>query len=314
MSVTIVSPGLLSTLQDLGRTGYQETGFSPSGVLDQKAMKIANLLVNNPIDEAVIEMTFMGATMEFNTANVISVTGGDFNPKLNNVTFPMYKAQAVHPGDKLELGYAKSGCRAYVAFAGGLDVPKVLGSKSTNLKCGIGGFYGRRLMVGDCISFASPKDTLPALSKKIVAYEKDWEHKETVRVVLGPQVDYFTEEGIDIFRKEAYTITNDSDRMGCKLEGKPISYKSKVDIISDGIPLGGIQIPPNGKPIVMLADRQTTGGYAKIGTIISVDIPFFVQKKPGDVVRFEAVSIEHAQRLYKKEYRKLEKLRIKLLR
>jgi len=344
MSIKIINPGLLSTIQDIGRIGYQEAGFSTSGALDQRALQIANILVNNSKDEAVIEMTLMGATMEFETSNVIAVTGGDLNPMLNRISFPMYTAKAVKQGDRLAFGFAKNGCRAYVAFAGGLKIEEVLGRKSTNLKCGIGGFSGRALKIDDSICFCAPLDILPGITKRTISFnqrnqvndrkdrkdrkeredrkdtkeredrkerEEKKENEVVIRVILGPQTDYFTKKGMDTFLSEVYKITNESDRMGCKLDGPAIESKLGVDIISDGIPFGGIQIPSNGKPIVMLADRQTTGGYAKIATIISVDIPLFVQRKPGDCIRFEAVTIEKAQKSYRKAAKEIERIRRK---
>jgi biotin-dependent carboxylase-like uncharacterized protein len=285
--------------------------------MDQKAMRLANLLVNNSPEEAVIEMTYLGATLEFTCTCMIAITGGYFTPKVNDNEIPMYTSIMINSGDVLQLGFATDGCRAYLAIAGGLNILKVLGSKSTNLKCNIGGFHGRKLASGDCIPLCEPKYRVNDIgnrsllkNKFIQSYRNEIKSKEiTVRVILGPQKDYFTEGGISTFLTETYTITNETDRMGCKLEGTPVGYHSTVDIISDGIPLGGIQIPPNGKPIVMLADRQTTGGYAKIGTVISVDLPKFVQRKPGEKVRFEEVTLHHAQKIYQREVKQMERLR-----
>lgn len=336
MSIKILNSGLLSTIQDMGRIGYQESGFSTSGALDKKALQIANILVDNPIQEAGIEMTLMGATMEFQADNVIAITGGDFLPMVNQVSIPMYTAISLKKGDILSFGFAKSGCRAYIAFAGGLDIPRILGSKSTNLKCSVGGFYGRGLKAEDEILFLAPLSALQGLSGRTLSSQigkesknkflqellgresfllsdiNDNQEEKILRVVLGPQENYFTEKGLNTFFGETYILSNESDRMGCKLEGPEIEYKSTVDIISDGIPFGGIQISSNGKPIIMLADRQTTGGYAKIGTIISTDIPLLAQRKPGDKIRFELITLEKAHNLYKKEGKEIEKLRKRL--
>ena len=314
MGIKILNPGLLTSIQDLGRVGYQKFGISPSGALDQTALKIANLLVNNPMGEAALEMTLMGAVIEFTASNVIAVTGGNFIPTLNDSPVPLYAAISVKAGDTLAFGVAKSGCRCYIAFSGGLDVPVVMGSKSTNLKCKIGGYQGRQLKLGDEVPFTAPVDTLPGIFQRTVPYYKREEKICNLRVVLGLQTEYFTEKGMQTFLGEEYTVTNRSDRMGCNLEGPVIEYQSKADIISDGIPFGGIQIPNGGKPIIMLSDRQTTGGYAKIGTVISVDIPLFVQRKMGDKIRFKEISIEQAQKLVADEARKLEKLQQTLLR
>ena len=314
MGIKILNPGLLTSIQDLGRVGYQKFGISPSGALDQTALKIANFLVNNPAGEAALEMTLMGAVIEFTASNVIAVTGGIFSPTLNDSPIPLYTAIAVKSGDTLSFGVAKTGCRSYIAFSGGLDVPVVMGSKSTNLKCKLGGYQGRQLKMGDEIPFAAPVETLSGLSQRMVPYYKREENVNTLRVVLGLQTEYFTAKGMETFFGEEYTVTNRSDRMGCNLDGPVIEYQSKADIISDGIPFGGIQIPNGGKPIIMLSDRQTTGGYAKIATVISADIPLFVQRKMGDKIRFKEVSIEQAQEIYAEEAKNLEELQKKLLR
>jgi len=314
MGVRILNSGLLTSIQDIGRIEYQKFGISPSGALDQMALKIANLLVNNPMGEAALEMTLMGAVIEFTASNVIAITGGNFSPTLNDSPVPLYTALAVKSGDTLAFGVAKTGCRSYIAFSGGLDVPVIMGSKSTNLKCKLGGYQGRPLKMGDEISFAAPVETLPGLSRRIVPYYKREEKSITLRVVLGLQSDYFTEKGMNTFFGEEYTVTNRSDRMGCNLDGTAIECLSKTDIISDGIPFGGIQVPNGGKPIIMLSDRQTTGGYAKIATVISSDIPLLVQRKMGDKIRFKEISIEQAQRIYTDDARMLEELQQKLLR
>lgn len=313
MGIRILTPGMLTTVQDLGRTGYQRTGVSPSGAMDRKALKLANILVGNHPGEAGLEMTMAGASMEFTEPEVIAVTGGNFEPTLNGTPVPMYAAVPVQTGDTLALGAAKSGCRAYVAFAGGLDVPVVMGSKSTNLKCGIGGLNGRRLKTDDEIPFFAPCPSLPHMERRALPYREPSESEVTVHVILGPQDDYFTAAGLHTFLSQAWTVTNRTDRMGCTLEGEPVEYRSKVDIISDGIPFGAVQIPSGGKPIVMLSDRQTTGGYAKIAAVISSDLPAFVQRRPGDKVRFAKISMWDAQRISQLEENEIQQLRSSLL-
>lgn len=309
MGIIIRKSGLFTTVQDYGRVGYQDSGFSVCGVMDKRSARIANMLVDNSRYEAVLEITLLGPTLEFTESNIISITGGNLMPKVNNKPVPMYEAILINAGDVLSFENAKSGSRAYLAFAGGLKIDKVMGSKSTDTRCKIGGFKGRTLKKGDYIEFESPKDYLPNfLSRKLKYIEK--EIKEvTLRVVIGPQENYFTKKGIDTFFSEPYTVTNEFDRMGCRLDGAIIEHKSSADIISDGIALGAIQVPSHGKPIIMLSDRQTTGGYTKIGNIISVDIPKLVQRKTGDIVRFEAISLQKAQKLCRDEKIFFEKLR-----
>jgi biotin-dependent carboxylase-like uncharacterized protein len=306
MGLTINSAGLLSTVQDGGRRGYMQFGFQASGAMDKKSMAIANYLVGNDRGEGVIEMTMAGISASFDSDCVIALTGADVAPKLNGAPMPMYTAVCVKAGDSLKCGFAQKGCRAYLAVAGGLDVKSVLGSQSTNLKCKIGGFEGRALAAGDKIGFRKAVSTLLQMEYRHLAIETEIRQPQTVRVVTGLQLDYFSDKGVKTFFETEYTLSADSDRMGIKLEGEAVESKNGVDIISDGIPLGGIQIPSSGKPIIMMADRQTTGGYAKIATVISADIAKLAQLKPGDSVRFKEISLKKAQRIYKKEERFLK--------
>lgn len=307
MGIEVLKSGLLTTVQDFGRAGYQKLGISPSGALDRRAMTLANLLVCNPAGEAVLELTLIGPELRFTADNFIAVTGGDLSPSLNGTPIDRYAAHPVKTGDVLSFGQAKSGCRAYLAFAGGLDLPAVMGSKSTNLKCGFGGYRGRKLQAGDVIGFAAPKKELPFFPLRTLEILSPG-GTVTLRVVLGPQEDAFTEGGIRTFFGESYEVTPRFDRMGCALDGPTVEYREKADIISDGIPGGAVQIPASGKPIIMLADHQTTGGYIKIGTVASVDLPLLAQCKPGDSVRFEQISVGDAQKLLRKETKKLRKL------
>lgn len=313
MAIRIIRPGLLTTIQDLGRTGFQKFGVSPSGAMDRRALSVANLLVGNAAGEAGLEMTLTGAEMEFTVPNVVAVTGGNFAPVLNGASVPLCAAFPVKAGDTLSFGAAQSGCRCYAAFAGGLNVPVVMGSKSTNLKCGIGGFEGRKLKAGDEIGFSAPAAYLPDLGRRFLDYREPKEKEATLRVVLGPQDDCFTEAGLRTFLESTYTVTNRSDRMGCALDGPKVEYRTKADIISDGIPFGAVQIPSGGKPILMLSDRQTTGGYAKIATVLSTDLPLFVQRKAGDKIHFEKISMRKAQAARRREFREMLKLQDKFL-
>ena len=258
MSITVLNPGLLTTVQDLGRMGYQQFGVSVSGVMDPRAAAIGNILVGNPQGEAVLECTLMA-------------------------------------GQTLRFGAPKAGCRAYIAFAGGLDIPLVMGSRSTYMKAAIGGFEGRKLQKGDVLGLRAPVAGYANLHQRAIAPEFVPRPVYTLRVVLGPQDDAFTPEGVATFLGSEYTVTNEFDRMGCRMDGPAIQHKNGGDIISDGIAFGAIQVPGSGKPILMGADRQTTGGYTKIATVISADFRLLAQLKAGDKVRFEAVSVQAAQ-------------------
>lgn len=309
MGVKFASGGFLTTVQDMGRVGYQESGMSVSGVMDQRSAVLANLLVGNEEKEAVLEITLMGPMMEFTEDNVIAVTGGNLVPKLNGKDLPMYQAVCVHRGDTMNFAGMTSGSRAYVAFAGGLSVPVVMGSKSTNLKSKIGGLEGRKIGGGDEIRFTAPKAVLPNMRRRRVEAEDFTKTEKVIRVVMGPQDDCFTEKGIETFLNSTYTFTNESDRMGCRLEGEVIEHKNGGDIITDGISFGAIQVPSHGQPIIMMADHQTTGGYTKIAGVISVDLPLIAQSRPGYKVRFQKVSIEEAQKLLVEQKKRFASLK-----
>ena len=296
MSITVLNPGLQTTVQDMGRAGYQQFGVPVSGVVDPRAMSIANILVDNPEDEAVLECTMLGPQIRFNAPNAIAITGGDLGPTIDNQPIPNYAAIRVEAGQVLRFAGLRSGCRAYIAFAGGLDIAPVMGSRSTYMKAKIGGVEGRKLQKDDVIKFRKPNPDLRGLNIRHISPEFVPRLEYKIRVVLGPQDDMFTEHGIETFLSESYVVTPEFDRMGCRLDGEIIEHKGESgDIISDGIAFGAIQVPTAGKPIIMLSDRQTTGGYTKIANVISADFRILAQLKAGDRVRFAQVSVAAAQ-------------------
>ena len=312
MGIRVLKPGMLTTVQDLGRTGYQSQGFSVAGVMDVRSFKIANLLVDNPENEPVLEFTLIGPTLEFTSDTIIAITGGDFIPTINGQPAPMYTAIYMHKGDILKFGSAVTGSRGYISFSSYLKIPTVMGSRCTNMKSSLGGFKGRKLQADDYIMFRIKRRYLPYfLSRTLEPDEMDQE-QVTLRVIMGPQDSAFTKEGIQTFLNSAYTVTNEFDRMGCRLDGPFIASKNGSDIISDGICFGSVQVPTHGKPIILLADRQTTGGYAKIATVISVDIPKLVQRKTDHKVRFKAVTVYEAQRLLLEEMDEFDEMRKKI--
>ena len=312
MGIKIIKAGLLTTIQDMGRYGYQETGMSVSGVMDTRSTSLANILVGNEENEAVLEVTMMGPTIEFTADNMIAVTGGDLGAKLDGADLPRYEAVLVKAGQTLSFAMPKTGARAYVAFAGGLNVPVVMGSKSTNLKSKIGGFEGRKLEAGDEIGFTAPKTSLPNMEKRKLQVPDFSAKEHVIRVVLGPQDDCFPQSSIDTFYNSVYTISNEYDRMGCRMQGPVIKHKVGGDIITDGISFGAVQVPSHGNPIVMMADHQTTGGYTKIGNVISVDLPILAQSMPGHKIHFKWISIEAAQYWYCREKKEFGELKAEL--
>ena len=286
MGIRILKGGMLTTVQDLGRTGYQSQGFSVAGVMDVRSFKIANLLLDNPENEAVLEFTLIGPTLEFTSSTIIAITGGDFQPVLNGEPVEMYRALYINKGDILKFGSARTGSRGYIAFSSYLNIPVVMGSRCTNLKSSLGGFKGRKLHAGDYIGFRIKRRYLPFFLSRKLEPDRFDDVQAELRVVMGPQDDLFSKQGLETFLTQEYTVTSDFDRMGCRLEGPFIAPKKGSDIISDGIAFGSIQVPAHGKPIILLADRQTTGGYAKIATVYSRDLPLLAQCKPGDKVHF----------------------------
>lgn len=316
MGIKILTPGMFTTVQDAGRRGYQSSGFSQAGVMDTRSYRIANLLVDNNADEAVLEIMMLGPSIEFGEDEVIAVTGAPVDPQINDRPVSMNRALQVKRGDVLKFGYPKTGRYAYIAFAGGLDIQPVMGSRSTHTKSLLGGFRGGRLEAGALIRLRNPRKRLRRMNKRDLS---DWKEtykeepvkpsSELLRVIMGPQEDYFTKEGIKTFLNAEYKIQVDSDRMGYRLDGEAVLAVRGVDIISDGIAFGAVQITPEGQPIIMLADRQTTGGYAKIANVISVDIPRLVQLCTNEKVKFTACSVEVAQRLYRAQREEFDRIK-----
>ncbi len=311
MSLAIVLPGMLTTVQDLGRRGYGEMGIPESGALDTYSLRIANLLVGNDESEAGLEITVMGPTLEMLDDAVIAVCGGDLMPSVNGEPLPMWESVGVHRGDRLAFLALRSGCRAYLAVAGGVRVPWVLGSKSTYVQGKLGGYEGRPLRMGDLIETGAPKTRLSGLAgrKTPTRAVPQYGSKQQIRVVIGPQDDYFSRQGIETFLSSEYMLTPDANRLGYKLEGPRIEHGRALDNISDPSPLGGIQVPPGGKPIILLVERGTVGGYTKIATVVSVDIAALGQAKPGDGLRFVSISISDARRLYREREAVIASLR-----
>ncbi|MDI3538703.1 MAG: hypothetical protein PWP58_1592 [Bacillota bacterium] len=306
----VLTPGLLTTVQDRGRHGYQAFGMPVAGAVDEYALRVANLLVGNDENAAALEITLLGPTLRVLEPAVIAITGADLGAMLNGETLPLWQAVAVKAGDEISFTGVRSGCRAYLAVAGGIDAPVVMGSRSTYLRGNIGGLDGRALKTGDKLPVGEP----PAAARLRVGrrvpseFIPTYADNITLRVVLGPQDDHFTPAGRETFLTGEYVVTNEADRMGYRLDGPKIEHSGGADIISDGIPLGAVQVPGHGLPIVMLADRQTTGGYPKIATVVSADLYRIGQAKPGDKVRFVAVSREEAIRLLREQEENLRRL------
>lgn len=298
--INVITPGLLTTVQDSGRLGFQQYGIPVSGAMDRYSLETANVLAGNCRNAAALEITFSGPVLEFKSSMAIAITGADMEPSVNGNPVEAYEAIYVKPGDVLSFGALKKGLRTYVAFEGGIDVPLVMQSRSTYLKAGIGGFQGRKLRAGDTLQVAPVKGHISSGIRKIPgSMIPGYGSEIPVRVIMGPEDDSFTPEGISCFLSNEYTVGSHSDRMGLRMQGPVIEHKNGADILSSGINFGSIQVAGEGQPIILMADRQPTGGYTRIAGVISADLPLVAQAKPGDRLRFQDVGVELAQRLIK---------------
>jgi antagonist of KipI len=299
-TLRVLQPGPLATVQDLGRPAAQRLGVPAGGAMDPAALRIANRLAGNAPGAAAVEVTLGGLEAEFLRETAAAVAGADLGFELDGEPLPPGTAFLARRGSRLRAGGRRRGCRAWIAVHGGIDVDPVLGSRSTYLPGGFGGLCGRALRAGDelpargGIPFGWRPERVPAhlLPPAVPPGEPT-----PLRVVLGPQDDAFTPDGLAVFLSAAYTVSSRSDRMGCRLEGPPVAHRAGADIVSDGVAWGAVQVPGDGRPIVLLADRQTTGGYAKIATVVGVDLGLLAQVLPGDAVRFRDVDLWTAREL-----------------
>ena len=301
----IITGGALSLIQDSGRFGVMKDGFTQSGAMDRHSMKLANALLKNDLNAPVIEMMMKGVTAWFIEETYFCVTGGEFRIKLNENEIKTNTVYRADKNDIITIGSAKSGLRCYLAVAGGFKVPLVMGSASTNLKIGIGGYEGRKLKTYDTLETGAAS---PDIKEGESVNGPVFGGEITVGAVPGPQSDMFSDDELNKFFGEEYTATSEIDRMGIRLEGPALTAENGSDIISDGIVFGSVQIPNSGKPIILMADHQTTGGYAKIATVISADLPKLAQARPGDKIRFVKKTVEEAEALAAEELKYFEKL------
>ena len=308
-ALEIVAPGIHTTLQDRGRIGYQDVGVPASGPLDRIAFRLANALVGNAQDAPAVEMLLQGATFRVLADSVrVATVGGTASIELRSgAARRIVGGQSVRltRGDVFRIGAFGDALCAYLAVERGFDVPRVLGSASTYVRGAIGGLHGRRLMAGDRVPLAS--DAVRPRAERTLARAAGPALDQPIRVVLGPQDDYFTGAAIETFLASTYTISAQSDRMGYRLEGPALAHAKGYNIVSDGIVSGSVQVPGSGQPIVLMLDNQTTGGYPKIATVISADIPVLGRRKPGRTIRFVAVDVREAARLRREQEAWLER-------
>ena len=296
--IKILDAGPLTTIQDTGRVGQLCYAIPPSGPVDRRAFVIANRLVGNADGAAGLECTLMGPRFEAQAACAIAVTGAAMPVTVNGAEAPSWATIPLAAGDVVKLGAAKAGVRSYVAFSGGIDVPLVLGSRATYVRGRLGGLEGRALKRDDTVRLLP---ATPPVAPRRARDVPDFAGEPELRIVFGLQAERFTKDGLAALVGHPYEMLPQSDRMGARLRGERIGHVRGHDIISDGIPLGGIQVPGDGQPIVLLVDRQSTGGYTKVATVCSFDIARLGQVKPGQRVMFRAIEVAEAHRLAKED-------------
>ncbi|OZM58302.1 hypothetical protein CIB95_01650 [Lottiidibacillus patelloidae] len=301
MSIEVITPGIYTTVQDLGRTGYQHIGVSPSGAFDTFAHRIANILVGNDESCATLEVTITGPTLKFNSQMNIALTGANLSPKLNGIEIENWRRYLVNEGDILRFAKLKSGCRAYLAVSGGIAGEKWLGSTSTYLQENVGGYKGRLLQKKDVLHVnQSTRTDNEEITKWKVSQQflNHYYQKTPIRVLKGRHYDQFSEEELKKFMTNRYHVNASSNRMGYRLDGETIHRLVEQELVSEGVSNGTVQIPADGKPIVLMNDRQTIGGYPKIAQVISADLIKLAQYKPGEDLSFRFVSLQEAQNAY----------------
>ena len=309
----VLKPGMFTTVQDTGRYHYLRYGVPISGAMDLFSLVLANILVGNNPNAACVETTLTGPELQALTRTQIAITGGTGSPKINGSSVPIWQTLEICEGDVVSFGRMESGCRSYLAIRGGINTPPILGSRSTFARGGFGGIEGRQLKTADAIEgynaplleveYSTPEELQPQFRGDYKAH-----------VVLGPQTDMFTENGISTFLSNPYKVTLEADRMGYRLEGPLIEHKGKADIISDALLPGAVQVPKNGKPIMIMQDAQTTGGYPKIAVVITPDVSLLGQVKPNDTIEFSKITVQQAHEKACEYYKLLNRLGALLMR
>lgn len=293
-ALVVLKPGMLTTIQDRGRWGWQSRGVPVAGPMDPCAHRVSNALVGNDPDAATLEITLLGPELAFEDERLAAIAGAEFDVVVDDRPAPWNAAFLVPSGAHVRFRGRKQGVRAYLSVAGGIDVPLTLGSRSTHVISGMGGLDGRALKAGDRIALgdrSKARGAAPALDAPVVPLPKG---EAVIRVLPGPQREYFSRDALDVLQSAPYVIAQNSDRMGFRLTGPRLVHARGADIISDATPLGVLQVPASGQPILLMADRQTAGGYPKLATVITADVAVAGQLGPGDAIRFSVCSSRDA--------------------
>jgi len=312
--IHVLKAGMLTTVQDLGRPGWQRHGVTPGGAVDAQALRLANVLVGNAEGAAGLEITLVGPTLRFAEPSLIAIGGAESDVTVGGVRLPAWRPVWLPRNAEVAFDVLRTGCRTYLAVAGGIAVPRVLGGRGTHLSGGFGGLEGRPLRAGDVLKIgpasAWAQRLAAALASRATISATRWEigmgarpsypAAPTVRVLRGPQWDWFSAGTQERFLRERFTVLQRSDRMGLRLApaGTAPAGEGLREMLSEGVATGTVQMPPDGQPIVLLADRQTIGGYPKIAAVASIDLSMLAQLRPGDTVGFREVSLAEAQELW----------------
>jgi antagonist of KipI len=315
MNAIIERAGFFTSVQDLGRAGYREFGVSLGGALDSFGLRVTNLLAGNDEGAAGLEITLGGLQLRFEDERVAAWCGGEFDVRVGSTALPAGHAAHVQAGERLKFGRPQTGCRAWLAVSGGIDVPVTLGSRSTDLRAGFGGHEGRALRDGDVLPLIGrPGSSTPATVISSWTAPHDWilpaQRDPILRFVRGADWNRFNASSLEDLTSKAFAVSTDSDRMGVRLDGPELKRRDDIDLISEAVAPGTIQVPPGGKPILLLGDCQTIGGYPKIAHVITVDLAIAAQLRAGDHVRFSEVSPTDAHRLLIERERELERFRV----
>ncbi len=303
-SLLVENPGMLTTVQDLGRPGFGALGVSPSGAADPVALQLGNLLVGNTPGAAALEMTLVGGRYFFPEGGVIALAGADFGATLNGQPLEMWIPHAVRPGGTLEIGLTRAGARCYLCIAGGIQVEQFLGSASTHLLSGLGGFAGRALRKGDVLQFAAPEHMIRGrrISTRVL---QSLQPRKCLRVTRGPQAEWFSESATHDFFASTFRVSEDSDRLGLRLNGTSLALESPREMISEGVSLGAVQVTPSGQAIILFVEQQTAGGYPKIANVIGADLFRVGQLRPREEITFAQISLGEARALWIEQQRLL---------
>jgi antagonist of KipI len=290
--IRVLEPGAFTTVQDLGRPGRASAGVPPGGAMDPLALRVANLLAGNPEDAAALEITMIGPLLTFEAPAIVAIAGAAFEAGLDGEPVPHGASFTVAAGATLRLARPARGARAYLAVRGGIAVPPVLGSSSTLATAGFGGWLGRALAANDYLRAGEPQADAPM--RRLVSGAMP-DPPDAIRVVPGPQTDAFTDWGLKVFFSKEFTVSPRSDRAGVRLQGTPLVHTRQADLDPEGVMTGAVQVPGDGMPIILGPDRPVTGGYVKIATVITADLPLIAQSRPGDTLRFAEVDVASAR-------------------